>query len=470
VTVSDPDLEQRLRSLPSVDELLRVEPLRSVAESAARSVAVAAAREEIARRRSDLRSGNGAPDVEELAAAAAAALEQREAAGLRGVINATGVVVHTNLGRAPLADRALAAIEQVGGSYSNLEYDLEHGERGSRQAHVGELIRQLTGAETGFAVNNNAAAVLLALSALANDHEVVISRGQLVEIGGSFRIPEVLEQSGARLVEVGTTNKTRLRDYEEAIGPETKALMRVHCSNFRTVGYTEEVSIEELCVLGRQRGVAVIDDLGSGVIGRSPDAVAGVLRDEPAAKRSIAAGADVVCFSADKLLGGPQAGVIAGRRDAVKRMSSHPLARAVRIDKLSLAALEATLRIYRDPDRAVNELPVLRMLACGEDELMVRAAKLRDAIIRDAGKRAAVELERASGRVGGGALPLLELEGPVVSIRPIEGGLDRVQGRLRMNDPPIIGRVRKGALVLDPRTIRDEEVAPAAVGVAAALR
>jgi L-seryl-tRNA(Ser) seleniumtransferase len=468
--MSDSDLEQRLRSLPSVDELLRVEPLRSVAERSARSLAVAAAREEIARRRSELRSGNGAPEVEELATAAAAAVEEREAPRLRAVINATGVVVHTNLGRAPLPDKALAALERVGRGYSNLEYDLGQGERGSRQAHVGELIRELTGAEAGFAVNNNAAAVLLAVSALAHGREVVISRGQLVEIGGSFRIPEVLAQSGARLVEVGTTNKTRLRDYEEAIGPDTQALMRVHCSNFRTVGFTEEVSIEELCALGRQRGVAVIDDLGSGVLGGSAERIAHALRDEPAAKRSITAGADVVCFSGDKLLGGPQSGVIAGRRAALDRMATHPLARAVRIDKLSLAALEATLQIYRDPDRAVEELPVLRILAAGEDELMSRATRLRDAIVADAGKRAAVDLERASGRVGGGALPLLELEGPIVSVRPLACGPDQVQARLRANAPPVIARVRKEALVLDPRTINDDEVDQVAAGVAAALR
>jgi L-seryl-tRNA(Ser) seleniumtransferase len=468
--VPDPELEQRLRRLPSVEELLQVEPLRSAAARAARSVAVSAAREAIERRRSDLRSGNGAPAVKELAAAAAAELERREAAGLRSVINATGVVVHTNLGRAPLARQAIAAVEQVAGGYSNLEYDLEEGERGIRHAHVEELIRELTGAESGFAVNNNAGAVLLAITALARGREVVISRGQLVEIGGSFRIPDVLAQSGAQLVEVGTTNRTRLRDYERAIGPETAAVMRVHCSNFRAVGFTEEVSIEELCVLGRQRGLAVLDDLGSGALRRSAGSIADLLEDEPGAGRSIAAGADVVCFSGDKLLGGPQAGIVAGRRDAVERMRSHPLARALRIDKLSLAALEATLRIHRDPERALAELPVLSMLASSEEELAQRAGRLRDVIAAAVGTRAAVEVERATGRVGGGALPLLELEGPVVSVRPAAGGPDRLRARLRYNNPPIIARVRRGVVVLDPRTIGDEQVEPAAAGVAAALR
>jgi L-seryl-tRNA(Ser) seleniumtransferase len=432
---------------------------------------VATAREEIERRRGELRTGNGETDVSELAVSAAAILDQREAARLCPVINATGVVVHTNLGRAPLPGEAIDALERTARGYSNLEYDLGRGERGSRHAHLEELIRELTGAEAGFAVNNNAAAVLLATTALAQGREVVISRGQLVEIGGSFRIPDVLAQSGARLVEVGTTNRTRLSDYERAIRPETVALMRVHCSNFRTVGFTEETSIEELCALGRQRGLMVIDDLGSGVIGRSHDSLASRLRDEPAVRRSISAGSDAVCFSADKLLGGPQAGVIAGRRDAIEAMKSHPLARALRIDKLSLAALEATLMIHRDPERAAAELPVLRMLAAGEDELHSRAMRLRDAIVDKAGRDLLdVELERAAGRAGGGALPLLDLEGPVVVVRANGCGADRLQARMRANDPPIIARVHKGAVVLDPRTIYDEQVEQAATGVVAALR
>ena len=245
-----------MRGLPSVEELLQTEPLRTAAAHSPHPVAVAAAREEIERRRDELRSGNGATDVTELAASAAAALELREAPSLRSVINATGVVVHTNLGRAPLCDEAIEALERAARGYSNLEYDLERGERGSRHAHLETLISEVTGAETGFAVNNNAAGVLLAIAALAHGREVVISRGQLVEIGGSFRIPDVLEQSGARLVEVGTTNRTRLSDYERAVGPETVALMRVHCSNFRTVGFTEEASIEELCVARAAAGPA----------------------------------------------------------------------------------------------------------------------------------------------------------------------------------------------------------------------
>jgi L-seryl-tRNA(Ser) seleniumtransferase len=466
--VPDAEIEDRLRALPSVEQLLQTEPLRSVAARSARPVAVTAAREQIERTRSEVREGNGTPSIGELAAAAAAELERSETPNLEAVINATGVVVHTNLGRAPLASTALEAIERLGRGYSNLEYDLAAGARRSRHAHVEKLICQLTGAEAGFAVNNNAAAVLLAFAALAHDREVVISRGQLVEIGGSFRIPEILGASGARLVEVGTTNRTRLDDYRRAIGEQTAALVRVHTSNFRTLGFTEEVGIGELCVLARERGVLVIDDLGSGVVSDWEGSLAALAREEPAARDSIGAGADVVCFSGDKLLGGPQAGLICGRRGALERMRAHPLARAVRIDKLSLAALEATLRLHRDPARAARELPVLRMLSATEDELSARAARLAEGIA--AAGAADVSRSRAAGRVGGGALPLVELEGPVVVVRPRGGGVDGLQARLRAGRPPVVARVQEDALVLDPRTIRDDQVELLAAAVSGALR
>jgi L-seryl-tRNA(Ser) seleniumtransferase len=468
--VSDPELEQRLRALPSVEQLLRTEPLRSAAEQAARPVAVTAARERIARIRDQIREGNGVPDISELATAAAADLKRMQSSSLQSVVNATGVVVHTNLGRAPLADQALEALARVGRDYSNLEYDLDRGARGSRHAHVEGLICELTGAEAAFAVNNNAAAVLLALTALASGREVVISRGQLVEIGGSFRIPEILSASGARLVEVGTTNRTRLEDYARAIGERTAAVMRVHTSNFRAVGFTEEVAIDELGGLARKRDLLAIDDLGSGVLSGWAGGLSGALSsDEPAARRSVASGADVVCFSGDKLLSGPQAGIVCGRPDPIERMRSHPLARAVRIDKLSLAALEATLLVHRDPERAAEQLPVLRMLSASEEELAARAARLRDALVA-ADAPAEVEIGRAAGRGGGGALPLVELEGPVVSVRPAAVGLDRLQSRLRAQRPPIVARIHEGRLLLDPRTIADRQVELVAGGVAAALR
>jgi L-seryl-tRNA(Ser) seleniumtransferase len=419
--------------------------------------AVAAARAAVAEARAEL-LGDGSRVTGDGARLEARAREIARR-GLRPVINATGVIVHTNLGRAPLADSAVDAVASVAGGYSNLEYDLEAGARGSRHAHVESLLCELTGAEAAMAVNNCAAAVLLAAAALAAGRDVVVSRGQLVEIGGSFRIPDVVAQSGARLVEVGTTNRTRLADYSAAIGPETGAVMRAHQSNFRTVGFVEEPSIEELCTLG----VPVIDDVGSGALAEGvPE-----LSDEPAVRRSVAAGAAVVCFSGDKLLGGPQAGLMVGTRAAIERCRKHPLARAVRIDKLSLAALVATLRLYREPAAALREVPVLRMLVAGEDELAARAQAMCERLV-SGGVDARVV--RAPARVGGGALPLLELEGPVCAVDPAPLALDELTRRLRAGDPPVVGRARDGWLVLDPRTL-DDASAEAAVGaVLAAVR
>jgi L-seryl-tRNA(Ser) seleniumtransferase len=381
---------------------------------------------------------------------------------LRPVLNATGVIVHTNLGRAPLAREALEAAVAASAGYSTLEYDLETGARGSRQAHVEGLVRELSGAQAALVVNNCAAATLLAAAALAAGREVIVSRGQLVEIGGSYRVPDVVEQSGARLREVGTTNRTRLADYERALRPDTGAILRVHQSNFRTVGFVEEVEIEELAALGGLAGVPVIDDVGSGVL------LDGVpeLADEPAVARSVRAGCALVCFSGDKLLGGPQAGVMAGRAEAVAACRRHPLARAVRIDKLGLAALEATLRLLGDPKEARQAIPVLRMLTLAPEELRARAERLRGRLA-EAG--VGVEVVDATARVGGGALPLLELTGPACAVDPGPAGLDAVAARLRACDPPVVGRAREGRLLLDPRTLRDEDADAVAEAVAAAL-
>ncbi|MFL5868829.1 MAG: L-seryl-tRNA(Sec) selenium transferase [Thermoleophilaceae bacterium] len=433
---------EALRGLPSVEQLAqRLEDLP-------KGVAVAGARVAIDAARERLRAGGEAGDLE---AEARAAVRPR----LRRVINATGVIVHTNLGRAPLPQEAARAAGEAGSGYTNLEYDLEAGKRGSRQDHVDELLRELTGAEAALVVNNCAAAVLLAAAALAGGRELVVSRGQEVEIGGSFRIPDVVAQSGARLVEVGTTNRTRLADYERALGPDTGAILRVHQSNFRTVGFTEEVEIDDLCRLG----APVIDDVGSGALAEGiPE-----LSEEPPVRRSVEAGCAVVCFSGDKLLGGPQAGLMVGTREALDRCRSHPLARAVRIDKLSLAALEATLRLYRDPPAARESVPVLRMLTAGEDELQARAESMADLLD-------GAQVIRAAAKVGGGALPLLELEGPVCAVDPGELGVDELARRLRAGDPPVIGRAREGWLLLDPRTLDDDEARQAGAAVVAALR
>ena len=458
-----PELERRLRALPSVEEVA-AELRRS--RTVEHGPAVTAARQAVDARRGELvqgapsaESSNGDAAVAErdlVVRAAAASADAAARPSLRRVINATGVIVHTNLGRAPLARAAVEQALDAAEGYSNLEYDLEDGRRGSRQAHVEHLLRELTGAEAALAVNNCAAAALLACAALAAGREVIVSRGQLVEIGGSFRVPEVIEQSGARLREVGTTNRTRLADYERALGPDTGAIMRAHPSNFRTVGFVEEVEIEDLAALGARTGVPVIDDAGSGALADGIPEMA----DEPPVRRSVAAGCAVTCFSGDKLLGGPQAGLMVGTVSAIERCRTHPLARAVRIDKLSLAALEATLRLYRDAETARREIPVLRMLTAPEEDLARRAERmcLR---LAEAGVTAAVI--RASGRAGGGALPLVELEGPVCAVEPPAGvGVDVLARRLRAGDPPIVARSREGRLLLDPRTLQGDAEADAA--------
>lgn len=423
-----------LRALPSVDELA------ASIEGVPRSAAVTAARDEIGRVREQILAG-GEPDLTALEEATAARARWRAAGTLKRVINATGVVIHTNLGRAPLAQEAAEAAAEVASGYCNLEYDIELGERSSRLAHVEGLLCELTGADAAVAVNNNAAAVMLALASAAAGGEVIVSRGQLVEIGGSFRIPEIMELSGARLVEVGTTNRTRIGDYETALSEATAALLRVHQSNFRTVGFVEEVRLAELCDLGRACDLAVIDDLGSGALG--------AVADEPRVSESVAAGADLVCFSADKLLGGPQAGIICGTRAAIDRCRAHPLARAVRLDKLQIAALEATLRLHRDRGRGA--IPVWGMLDAPDGELRDRAQLLA----RLAGPAARVSA--GASRPGGGSLPTFELPGPVCEIDPSELGADRLCERLRRGDPPVVARIASGSVILDPRTMTDGE-------------
>jgi L-seryl-tRNA(Ser) seleniumtransferase len=419
-----PRVRERLRALPSVDRL-----------------ATSVARAELADRRAEVLAG--ASDDPDLVARA----RERLRPSPRRVLNATGVIVHTNLGRAPLAPSARSAVGAAAEGYSNLELDLATGERGSRHDHVEGLLREVTGAEAALAVNNCAAAVLLAAAALAGPgRDVVVSRGQLIEIGGGFRIPEVVAQAGATLVEVGTTNRTRLGDYAAALGERTGAILRAHPSNFRTLGFTEEVEIEALCSLG----TPVIDDVGSGVLAVELE----VLAEEPAVRRSVRAGAELVCFSADKLLGGPQAGVMVGSRDAVQACRRHPLARAVRIDKLSLAALHATLALYRDPELARAELPVLAMLDVAPDVLDARARRLAAGC--------GGEVVASTAKVGGGALPLLELPGPAVAI---DAALAEA---LRAGDPPVIGRISEGRLLLDVRTLTDDEADMAASAVRAA--
>jgi L-seryl-tRNA(Ser) seleniumtransferase len=419
-----------LRDLPSVDELAR---------EAGDPLAVDAARAVIEQARAEIRAG---ADPGDLAARLRQELVDVREPQLRRVVNATGIVVHTNLGRAPLAEEALARVVEAGRGYSNLEYDLGEGVRGSRQDHVAGILRRLTGAESALVVNNNAAAVLLALAALAEEREVVVSRGELIEIGDGFRIPDVLARSGARLVEVGTTNRTRAADYERAVGPATALLLRVHQSNFRVVGFEERPRLEEVAAVARRHGLPLVDDLGSGAV--AP------VEAEPTARESLAAGADLVCFSGDKLLGGPQAGIVLGSAELVERLRRHPLQRALRIDKLSLAALEGTLLLHLE---APERVPVLRTLA--QETATVRARAERIA----AATRG--EVEETVGRVGGGALPLAELPSFACALE------ESLAAPLRAGDPPIVGVVRDGRLLLDCLTLSDEEAELAARAVLA---
>jgi len=431
----------RLRDLPSVDRLLGDEVLAA----APRPLATEAARTALERAREVIRAGE---EPEDVVAEARAELERLAAPMLRRVLNATGVIVHTNLGRAPLPDAALERVVEVGGAYSNLELDLASGSRGSRQDHVAGVLCRLTGAEAALVVNNNAGAVLLALSALADGREVVVSRGELVEIGDGFRIPDVLSRSGARMVEVGTTNRTRAADYERAIGPDAALLLRVHQSNFRIVGFTERARTEELAAVARAAGLVLVDDLGSGS--------ATDVGDEPTVAASLAAGADLVCFSGDKLLGGPQAGIVVGRADLVEQLRRHPLQRALRADKLTLAALEGTLALHADPELARREIPVLRMLDEPIERVRARAERLAGLV--------GGEVEETVGRVGGGALPLAELPSAACAIE------ESLAARLRLGDPPVVGLVRDGRLLLDARTLTDAEVDEAARAVLRARR
>jgi L-seryl-tRNA(Ser) seleniumtransferase len=422
-----------LRDLPSVDELTRAldDPL-----------AVDAARTVLARAREEIRAG---ADPGDLAARLRDELVSARRPRLRRVLNATGVIVHTNLGRAPLPPAALDRVRDAARSYSNLEYDLAAGTRGSRQDHVAALLRRLTGAESAIVVNNNAGAMLLALAALAEGREVIVSRGELIEIGDGFRIPDVLARSGARLVEVGTTNRTRATDYERVLTEQTALLLRVHQSNFRVVGFTERAGLKELAGIARRASVPLLDDLGSGALVE--------LHDEPTARDALAAGADLVCFSGDKLLGGPQAGIVAGREELVERLRRHPLHRALRIDKLGLAALEGTLLLYLDPGRALAEVPVLRMLREEAPAIRARAERLASAVRG--------EVEETVGRVGGGALPLAELPSFACAV---EEGL---AAPLRAHEPPVVGIVRDGRLLLDCRTLADDEADEVAAAVLA---
>ena len=463
----EPDPKQAaLRALPSVDEILRGEAGRSLAAAAPRWAVTEAAREAVQEERQRILDGraNGEASLPRIEAALASRVQALTTPAIRRVVNATGVVLHTNLGRAPLPAVVLARLAEIAPHYSNLELDLDTGERGSRHRHLATILRQLTGAEDAIVVNNNAAAVVLVATGLAAGREVVVSRGELVEIGGAFRIPDVIAAGGARLREVGTTNRTRLRDYEAAIGPDTAVLLKVHRSNFAVVGFTEEVGIAELSALGRARGIPVVEDLGSGAMTELGPA------REPTMTESLANGADLVSISGDKLLGGPQAGIVAGKGTLVARLRSHPLMRALRPDKMTLIALEATLAAYRD-GTAATEIPVVSMITAPAELLHARAVALAERAVALGAPADALSVRPSNGKVGGGAQPQLELPGWAVAVALTARSADGIEAALRAGDPPVLARVAEGAVWLDVRTLTDDrEVEDVARAIAAALR
>lgn len=452
-----------LRQIPKMDELLRLPLLTGTSFSSAELLR--AARAELALLREELTGGTALPSSQELAARVLVRARESSVMGLRHVINATGIILHTNLGRAPLCADALAAVREAAQSYSTLEYDPKLGARGSRGTHIEALLCELTGAPAAMAVNNNAAAILLALATLARGDEIVVSRGELVEIGDSFRVPDIMEQSGGRLVEVGATNKTHLRDYEAAIGASTAVLLKVHTSNYRIVGFSGDVPLAQLCTLGKQRGLPVVYDLGSGAL------LAGhayPFTGEPTVPQALLDGADLVTFSGDKLLGGPQAGILLGSAACIASMKRNPLARALRLDKLSLAALEATLRLYRDPQRAMQQIPALRMLTAGSTELLQKAQNLRSQI-EALGARCGLEVLAQSMQAGGGAVPVQGLPSAAVAVLPQGCSVAKLERALRLAQTPVIARIAEGRLLLDVSTIAPEELTVVAREVAQAL-
>ncbi len=462
------DSNKLLRSLPSVSRLLEHEDVVEWLSAVPRPAVVAALQKAIDSAREAIIAGetDEPVDVQEILAEAEEELLDHARPSIRRVINATGIVLHTGLGRAPLCEAAIEAIVDGASGYCNLEYDLETGRRGRRNTHISELLVSITGAEAATVVNNNAAATLLILQSLASEREVIVSRGQLIEIGGSYRLPDIMHASGARLHEVGTTNRTHPRDYEQAINDDTAILMRVHPSNYRVVGFTSEPSIQVVTEIAHRYGLIAVDDLGSGLI---TEMVGYCLPPEPCVRDSLAAGADLVCFSGDKLLGGPQCGVILGRKDLIERIEANPLMRTYRLGKLTLLALEATLRLYADPEEAIECIPNLSMMVASTDDLADRARRLSEQLA------AALPEEQFFvcsdvGFVGGGSMPGREIQTVVVQWRPSSGAaVDELVAALRTGDTPVVARIRDGAICFDLRTLREPDFDELIAAVTAAV-
>lgn len=457
-----------LRGLPKIDELLLDEQLVFFMETTPRSVVVDAAREIIDRMRKEILAGtlDEIPEKEELISEICETITGKKKKNLRTLVNATGVVLHTNLGRANLCHSAVESVLSVADSYSNLEYDVKKGARGSRHDHVEKIITKITGAEAAMVVNNNAAATMLCLSAMAEGKEVITSRGELVEIGGSFRIPDIMEQSGAHLKEVGTTNKTKPSDYRNAYDPEkTGAFMKVHTSNYRIVGFTQEVTLKEMVELGKEYGLPVIYDMGSGLM--TDLSRYGV--DEPTVIDALNDGADVVLFSGDKLLGGPQGGILIGKKEYIDKMKKHPLARAFRVDKMTLAAMEATFFEYLDMDTAKKTIPVLQMITTSQEELTERAYALV-AAIRNVTDAFHLDVVSCKDQIGGGSAPTVRLNGSAVSVSSDSVPAEKLERLMRKAETPVIVRVAHDELILSVRTIRESELDTVAAALAFAAQ
>lgn len=452
--------KELLRSLPGVDQILESIAKEPGYEGLPRSVLTRSIRRVLDELRGSILASRTSIDAEQLDRAAVlpliyAEIDRALEPKLKSVVNATGIVIHTNLGRSLLAREAVENVARISASYSNLEFDLEAGRRGSRYSIVEEILCEVSGAEAGLVVNNNAGAVLLALDTVARGRKVIVSRGELVEIGGSFRIPDVMAKSGGRLCEVGTTNRTHRHDYENAIDSETALLLKVHKSNYSVVGFTKEVSLGEMVELGRNHGIPVMEDLGSGTF---VDFSRYGITKEPTVQESVKAGVDIVTFSGDKLLGGPQAGLIVGKKDFIEKIKKNPINRALRIDKMTLAALESTLRLYRDEKQAVTAVPTLQMMTVPMAVLIRKADILREGLAALAPEHLSIEILDLVSRPGGGSLPLLELPTKCLGIRVKGLSCNTIEHEMRRNRPPIIGRIEEDRFIMDVRTIKDSEI------------
>ncbi len=463
------DKTELFKKIPAVDRLLGSPSILEASNKYPRPLLLRAIHHVLDKLRQQIKAGDGLQDpslleMEHVSEEVLTTLETMGRPSLRPLINATGIVIHTNLGRSMLAERVLERFGPIAGGYSNLEYDLDRGERGSRYVHVESILKEITSAEAAMVVNNNAAAVLVALDTLAKGREVVVSRGQLVEIGGSFRIPEVMRKSGAKMVEVGTTNKTHLRDYEAAVGPETALFLKVHKSNYHVIGFTEDVDAADMVSLGRKHGIPVMEDLGSGCF---VDFSKFGLVKEPTVQEVLAKDVDLVTFSGDKLLGGPQSGIILGKKHLVEGIRKNQLTRALRIDKLTLLALEETLRMYRDEETATREIPTLSMILMPRQSLKAKARRLARMIGKVEPRNFGLTVTEGESKVGGGALPLLVLPTSLLCLTPGNLSAHSLEERLRAHDPPIIARIEKDRVLLDVRTLQDKELKTVAQAVRA---